>query len=43
MSLLAGGFFILPQYAIQLIDKLHQLARIHFFTRLFGKVFPIAR
>ena len=34
---------MLAQYAIKLIDKFHQLIRVHFFTRLLGKVFPITR
>jgi hypothetical protein len=43
VSPLAGRFFLVPQHAIKLIHELHQPIRVHFFTRLFGKVFPITR
>lgn len=42
MSLLVGCFLMLAQYAVQLVDKRHELLRVHFLAGLFGKMLPIS-
>jgi hypothetical protein len=43
MSPLTRLVFAFTQELIELIDKLHELLRVHFSTGLFRKVFPIVR